>query len=383
MDYVLRIGIVVILIVLAIVGNLVVLVGLWPLCQSRSSFPVPGFSRTPSPVLDRLLGSATISSLLLALLTGVAQLPVLAFDWCPPEVWGVHGQCYSQNIASNFSWLDASMACEERGGTLAGFPSGRYPYHLPNLGPMIVVPGFCQVQGLITSFLSPLVICYLTLISIERGVQVPGTPSGSPLYLWTSVTPNMDFFASCVEFFETLWLNIVVMLFVLWNRNRYEQFLVEYEIDDTDSSEDTADVDESGDMDRNQLVAFVEADSDSREEVPYGLSVEDLPSLQESFDGEVPVDSDSEDDFNPVLGYRAWDSDDFSNGLQEYSSVDSDYDNPEQQLSAMFSDYANLEGQEEFADALDYANLELLEDFSETLGYANPEEEEEQWDSIV
>jgi len=35
-------------------------------------------------------------------------------------------------------------------------------------GPMIMVPGFCQVQGLVISFLSPLVLCYLTLISLER-----------------------------------------------------------------------------------------------------------------------------------------------------------------------------------------------------------------------
>ena len=79
MDFILRTGIIVVLIVLGLVGNLIVVIGLWPLCQTRSAYPVPGFSRTPAPVLDRLIAASTIAALLLTILTGIAQLPVLAF----------------------------------------------------------------------------------------------------------------------------------------------------------------------------------------------------------------------------------------------------------------------------------------------------------------
>jgi hypothetical protein len=80
----LRLGIVIFLIVLGIVANIVVMLGLWPLRQGQgSSSPVPRFSRAPPPVLDSLLGAATIAAFLLAVLTGVSQLPVLAFGKLP------------------------------------------------------------------------------------------------------------------------------------------------------------------------------------------------------------------------------------------------------------------------------------------------------------
>jgi heme A synthase len=80
MQHLLRLGIVILLILLGLIGNLVVMTGLWPLRQVEgSTLPVPRFSRAPPPVLDRLLGAATITAFLLALLTGVSQLPVLAF----------------------------------------------------------------------------------------------------------------------------------------------------------------------------------------------------------------------------------------------------------------------------------------------------------------
>jgi hypothetical protein len=80
----LRLGIVIFLIVLGIVANIVVMLGLWPLRQGQgSSSPVPRFSRAPPPVLDSLLGATTIAAFLLAVLTGVSQLPVLAFGKLP------------------------------------------------------------------------------------------------------------------------------------------------------------------------------------------------------------------------------------------------------------------------------------------------------------
>jgi hypothetical protein len=80
MEHLLRLGIVILLILLGLVANLVVMTGLWPLRQIQSSaLPVPRFSRAPPPVLDRLLGAATVAAFLLAVLTGVSQLPVLAF----------------------------------------------------------------------------------------------------------------------------------------------------------------------------------------------------------------------------------------------------------------------------------------------------------------
>lgn len=79
MEHLLRLGIVIFLILLGLVANLVVMTGLWPLHQIQNSFPVPGFSRAPPPVLDRLLSAATITAFLLAVLTGASQLPVLAF----------------------------------------------------------------------------------------------------------------------------------------------------------------------------------------------------------------------------------------------------------------------------------------------------------------
>ncbi|XP_023711255.1 uncharacterized protein LOC111866492 isoform X3 [Cryptotermes secundus] len=160
-------------------------------------------------------------------------------EWCPSETVGLRGHCYSQNAAVNLSWKEATAACKETGGALAGFPLGRFRYNLPNFedgqfwvgviddgiprpsckksaqrgeelspeclnidkgcpqmiisssrdvvvlrspcdvqvgyichrGPMTVVPDFCQVQGLLITFLSTLVLCYLVLISTERFVQ--------------------------------------------------------------------------------------------------------------------------------------------------------------------------------------------------------------------
>jgi hypothetical protein len=80
MEHLLRLAIVISLIILGLVANLIVLAGLWPLRQVQgSSLSVPRFSRAPPPVLDRLLGAATVTALLLALLTGVSQFLVLAF----------------------------------------------------------------------------------------------------------------------------------------------------------------------------------------------------------------------------------------------------------------------------------------------------------------
>lgn len=79
MDFILRIGIVVVVLLLALVSNLIVVMGLWPLCQTRRAFPVPRFTRTYAPALDRLISFTTVTALLLTILTGIAQLPILLF----------------------------------------------------------------------------------------------------------------------------------------------------------------------------------------------------------------------------------------------------------------------------------------------------------------
>jgi hypothetical protein len=80
MEHLLRLGIVITLILLGLVANLVVMAGLWSLRQTQSSsLPVRRFSRVPPHVLDRLLGAATLTAVLLAVVTGVSQLPVRAF----------------------------------------------------------------------------------------------------------------------------------------------------------------------------------------------------------------------------------------------------------------------------------------------------------------
>jgi uncharacterized membrane protein SirB2 len=80
MEHLLRLGIVISLILLGLVANLLVMTGLWSLRQMQSSnLPARRFSRVPPHVLDRLLGAATLTAVLLSVVAGVSQLPVRAF----------------------------------------------------------------------------------------------------------------------------------------------------------------------------------------------------------------------------------------------------------------------------------------------------------------
>jgi hypothetical protein len=80
MEQLLRLGIVISLVLLGLVANLVVMAGLWSLRQvQNSTLPARRFSTVVPHVLDRLLGAATLTATLLALVAGASQLPVHAF----------------------------------------------------------------------------------------------------------------------------------------------------------------------------------------------------------------------------------------------------------------------------------------------------------------